>query len=56
METEKWKVNGHTVLSINLCKRRKDLGLREEIVDGFYFGKEEGCCFHSKDNSSFSSF
>lgn len=55
METEKWKVNVHTVLSINLCKRRrKDLGLRGETIDGFYFGKEEDCCFHSKDNSSFS--
>lgn len=55
METEKWTVGGHNVLSIQLRKRRrKDLGMRVETIDGFYFGKEKGCCFPSKDNSSFS--
>ena len=55
METEKWTVGGHNVLSIQLRKRRrKDLGIRVETIDGFYFGKEKGCCFSSKDNSSFS--
>ena len=42
METEKWTVGGHNVLSIQLRKRRrKDLGMRVETIDDFYFGKEK---------------
>lgn len=57
MAEEQWKVTRHTILSINLSRkrRRKDLGMRRGSTGGgFYFGMEEAQCFPGKYNPSFS--